>query len=368
MLTFIHPLRWPIWSTLWHFISLFSRSIVRPFQFRLNGLAEPGFEDVEQCTSIEKEIRQHAKSTPPKDSQTHIEENRAVAWDGSSELVVYEPHFKEVLDHGSTSIITRIKPGVVLKSPRYSWWHSPTAESHDSVKHIKHSFNVEEQILGILGDHPRIIKFLGPSEIPRGLLFVEANAGNLQTYLDHGNGVISTILRLQWCFQAAEAIRYIHQKGVIHSDLRPENYLLHRNSDGILNLFLSDFGGSTSGVIDGGHLPDSGFFNPRKPWVSTKATDIFSLGSVFYTIMTGHWPYKSAGPFGSLKEKLSYGERVDELFSLGMFPPVEGLIGGNIIQGCWMEQYGEVDTIVRDQSIIFEEISLQAGRHESVES
>ncbi|EEH02619.1 conserved hypothetical protein [Histoplasma capsulatum G186AR] len=335
MLTFIHPLRWPIWSTLWHFISLFSRSIVRPFQFRLNGLAEPGFEDVEQCTSIEKEIRQHAKSTPPKDSQTHIEENRAVAWDGSSELVVYEPHFKEVLDHGSTSIITRIKPGVVLKSPRYSWWHSPTAESHDSVKHIKHSFNVEEQILGILGDHPRII---------------------------------NTILRLQWCFQAAEAIRYIHQKGVIHSDLRPENYLLHRNSDGILNLFLSDFGGSTSGVIDGGHLPDSGFFNPRKPWVSTKATDIFSLGSVFYTIMTGHWPYKSAGPFGSLKEKLSYGERVDELFSLGMFPPVEGLIGGNIIQGCWMEQYGEVDTIVRDQSIIFEEISLQAGRHESVES
>ncbi|EER39181.1 conserved hypothetical protein [Histoplasma capsulatum H143] len=292
MLTFIHPLRWPIWSTLWHFISVFSKSIVRPFQFRLNGVAEPGFEDVEQCTSIQKEIQQHANSTPLKDSQTHIEENRAVAWDGSSELVAYDPHLKEVLDHGSTSIITRIKPGVVLKSPRYSWWHSPTSESHDSVKHIKHSFNVEEQILGILGDHPRIIK----------------------------------------------------------------------NSDGILNLFLSDFGGSTSGVIDGGHLPDSGFFNPRKPWVSTKATDIFSLGSVFYTIITGHWPYKSAGPFRSLKEKLSYGERVDELFSLGKFPPVEGLIGGDIIQDCWMEQYEEVDTIVRDQSIIFEEISLQAGR------
>ncbi|OAX83499.1 hypothetical protein ACJ72_02133 [Emergomyces africanus] len=319
MLTFIHPLRWPIWSTLWHFISVFSKSIIRPFQFRLDGVAEPGFDDVEQCTSIEKEIQQHAKSTPPKDSQTHIEENRAVAWDGSSELVAYDPHLKEVLDHDSTSIITRIRPGIVLKSPRYSWWHSPTAESHDSVKHIKHSFNVEEQILGILGDHPRIIKFLSPSDSPRGLLFVETNAGNL-------------------------------------------------NSDDILNLFLSDFGGSTSGVIDGGHLPDSGFFNPRKPWVSTEATDIFSLGSVFYTIITGHWPYKSAGPFRSLEEKLSYGERVDELFSLGKFPPVEGLIGGDIIQDCWMEQYREVDIIVRDQSIIFEEISLQAGRYESLES
>ncbi|OJD12316.1 serine/threonine protein kinase [Emergomyces pasteurianus Ep9510] len=320
---------------------------------------------------LENKIFMHiklVKSIPPKDSQTHIEENKAVAWNESSELVVYDPHLKEVLDHGSTSIITRIKPGVVLKSPRYSWWHSPTAESHDSVKHIKHSFNVEEQILEILGDHSRIIKFLGLSESPRGLLFVEANAGNLQTYLDNPSNVISTILRLQWCSQAAEAIQYIHQKDVIHSDLRPENYLLHRNSDDILNLFLSDFRGSTSGVIDGGHLPDSGFFNPRKPWVSTKATDIFSLGSVFYTIITGHWPYKSAGPFRSLKEKLGYGERVDELFSLGKFPSVEGLIGGDIIQDCWMERYGEVDTIVRDQSIIFEEISLQAGRYESLES
>ncbi|ODH13540.1 serine/threonine protein kinase [Paracoccidioides brasiliensis] len=317
---------------------------------------------------IEKEIQQHVKSTSLKDSQTHIEENSSVAWDGSSELVAYDPLVKEVLDHGSTSIITRIKPGVVLKSPRYSWWHSPTAEFHDSVKHIKHSFNVEVQILGILGDHSRIIRFLGLSESPRGLLFVEANAGNLQTYLDHHSGLISPILRLQWCSQAAEAIQYIHQKGVIHSDLRPENYLLHRNSGGILNLFLSDFGGSTSGVIDGGHLPDSGFFNPQKPWVSVKATDIFSLGSVLYTIMTGHWPYRTAGPFRSLKEKLIYGERVDELFSLGVFPPVEGLIGGDIIQDCWKEQYREVDTIVHDQSIIFKEISLQTEKHESVES
>jgi hypothetical protein len=97
-------------------------------------------------------------SSPLKDSQTHIEENRAAVLNGSLEPVAYDPLVKEVLDHGSTSIITRIKPGIVLKSPRYSWWHSPTAESHDSVRHIKHSFNVEEQILEILSDHPRIIK------------------------------------------------------------------------------------------------------------------------------------------------------------------------------------------------------------------
>lgn len=73
--------------------------------------------------------------------------------------VVYSPTVEEVLNYGSTSVIGRLKPGVVLKSPRYSWWSSPAAEAYDSVKHIRHSFSVEEQILGVLGEHPRIIKY-----------------------------------------------------------------------------------------------------------------------------------------------------------------------------------------------------------------
>jgi hypothetical protein len=73
--------------------------------------------------------------------------------------VAYSPNVEKVLTYGSTSIIGRLKPGVVLKSPRYSWWSSPAAEAHDSVKHIRHSFCVEERILRILGDHPRIIKY-----------------------------------------------------------------------------------------------------------------------------------------------------------------------------------------------------------------
>jgi serine/threonine protein kinase len=190
------------------------------------------------------------------------------------------------------------------------------------------------------------------------LVFVEANYGSLQAYLDHHNDAINTTLRIKWCIQATEAIRYIHQKGVIHSDLRPENYLLHTDAGGVLNLYLTDFGGSTCRDIDGGHLPDSGFFNPRRPWVSTEATDIFSLGSVFYTIMTGHWPYKSPGPFESVEEKWRYDENVDELFSQGKFPTVEDLAGGAIIQGCWTEQYKDAETVLHDQELLFKEVSM----------
>jgi hypothetical protein len=126
-----------------------------------------------------------------------------------------------------------------------------------------------------------------------------------------------------------------------------------------LNVHLTDFGGSTCGDIDGGHLPDAGFFNPRSAWVSTVTTDIFSLGSVFYTIMTGHWPYKSPGPFESVEEKDNYEETVDALFLEGKFPPVDDMVGGTIIQGCWTDQYKDAETLLHDQELLVEEVYIQ---------
>ncbi|EKV12769.1 Tyrosine-protein kinase, catalytic domain [Penicillium digitatum] len=293
-----------------------------------------------------------------------IEEYQAVLPGKTADPVLYEPQLGETLSQGSTSLIVRLKPGIVVKCPRYSWWYSRAAEASSFVKDIKRSFEVEERLFDILGTHPRIICYIGISEEPRGLLFGEASDGNLQAYIDQHNDAIDLSLRLKWCYQAAEAVHYIHQKGVIHSDLRPENLLLHSDSKSKLNLLLCDFGGSTNGDIDGGHLPDSGFFNPCKPWVSTEAVDIFSLGSVFYTIITGHWPYKSPGPFRSVAEKNDYEERVDTLFASQKYPSVDGLTGGAVIQGCWTDRYSDVASLIRDQNLSFGAIEASRDGHD----
>lgn len=80
-------------------------------------------------------------------------------------LLQYKPTVEEILSSsGSTSIVGRLKAGVVLKSPRFSWWERSTAAEeegegvHDIVKHIRRSFVVEEQILEILGPHPNLIR------------------------------------------------------------------------------------------------------------------------------------------------------------------------------------------------------------------
>ncbi|KAL4972995.1 kinase-like protein [Aspergillus desertorum] len=244
----------------------------------------------------------------------------------------------KVLGIGSTASVIQLRKRIVLKSPH---------QTDLSKEAIKKSFRVEEEIFRILGTHPRIIQFLGVSQEPPGLLLAGACGGNLQTYLDQHVGMTSLDLRLRWCSQSAEAVAYIHQKGVIHSDLRLDCYLLQDN-----NLLLCDFGGSstTSGSIDGGHLPDSGFFNPNSPWASTIEVDIFSLGSVLYTIMTDHWPYRPPGPFTSVQEKESYADKVDKLFSSNKFPSIDDLAGGYVIQQCWEGQYKRVEEILQDQA------------------
>jgi serine/threonine protein kinase len=179
---------------------------------------------------------------------------------------------------------------------------------------------------------------------------MEANHGDLQNYFDTDE-IISEDLRLKWCIQAVEAIVYIHSKNVIHSDLRPDNYILHTYTPNFApELLLCDFGGSYcktgDTIIDGGHSPDAGFHDPNKEWVSNRDTDIFALGSVCYTIMTGRWPYKEAGPFVSYEEWDAYGDKVNELFTKREFPCVEYLVGGDIIYDCWFEKVTDAQAIV----------------------
>ncbi|KAG9230401.1 kinase-like domain-containing protein [Amylocarpus encephaloides] len=175
--------------------------------------------------------------------------------------------------YGSTSSFSRVRPGVILKSPTQVWEEKLTKE-------FARNFLVKRQIFDRLSDHPRIVRFT--MGMQQGLLLAEASHGNLQQYIDENNSFIPLSLRKKWCRQTAESITNLHSLGVIHSDLRPDNFLVHATSTASLDIWLCDFGGSTCEELglDGGHLPEAGFFDPTQEYVSTPATDIFSLGSI----------------------------------------------------------------------------------------
>ena len=107
-----------------------------------------------------------------------------------------------------------------------------------------------------------VYRYLG--EYNSGIILSEASHGTLQAYIDVNNANIPISQRWDFCEQLTEATAHIHSKSMIHSDMRPDNVLVHQVAHSPVSLWLNDFGGSTYEELqlDGGHLPDFPFTGP----------------------------------------------------------------------------------------------------------
>jgi serine/threonine protein kinase len=154
--------------------------------------------------------------------------------------------------------------------------------------------------------------------------------------------------------QVAEAVAYIHSKGVFHCDLGCHNFLVQDNGA----LALCDFGGSS---IDGSEMlefPKSRYARPRlsrgeKP---DGKDDMFALGTALYEISTGKTLYQGKSD-----------EEIAALFRSHTYPDLQGLSPpglGDIIRSCWSERYTVAEQIVYDLHKILQDFAGSAVRPE----
>jgi serine/threonine protein kinase len=225
----------------------------------------------------------------------------------------YPPGVTEFLSGGNTARLGLLPDGTVLKYVR---------DRED--RHAIHSLNVEDSLLSALGQHKRIVKYIGRQE--HGIVLQRTLNGDIYSYVSKmEHGTISPQLRQKWTTQAAEALEFIHLKGVIHCDIHPKNFLL----DEELDVQLCDFAGSLFGSLDGGAMESTRFFLPRD-WRDppNAKSDLFAFGSFMYYIMTGREPYQDL-PDGEVTTR----------FELGVFPDTGGLKFGSTIKGCWAGEF-----------------------------
>lgn len=119
--------------------------------------------------------------------------------------------------------------------------------------------------------------------------------GSLRQALNGCGNVLPLTHALEWFQEIVVALDCVHKAGLIHRDLKIDNILLR--GDG--GLVLTDFGLSKRILLEAGLIIENELYcSPH--YVSpeqisgdacTKASDIYSLGVIFYELLTGGKPY-----------------------------------------------------------------------------
>lgn len=149
-----------------------------------------------------------------------------------------------------------------------------------------------------LDAHPRIITLLGANleGEPPSYVMELMTLGTLRQRAAQ-TPVPSTDRVLRWLDQILDALSYVHGKGLIHCDLKPDNILLDDQD----NIRVTDFGQSRVFTEASGALGTLLFMAPEQAAITKEGVpaqpdvrwDIYALGASVYSLLVGHPPHAS---------------------------------------------------------------------------
>jgi len=165
-------------------------------------------------------------------------------------------------------------------------------------------FEIEASLCGKL-QHPNIVALIeaNSSDADNSYIVMEYVEGkSLESYSTPDNLLpVETVLHI--VRQAAEALNYAFQKGVIHRDVKPANIIM--TEDGQIK--LTDFGCALLFDSEMTQIAGAGSLSYMSPeQISGIAinhqSDIYSLGSVLYRLLTGHNTFKAADNYSAIHQ------------------------------------------------------------------
>ena len=117
---------------------------------------------------------------------------------------------------------------------------------------------------------------------------------NIEQYVAQ-HGAIPVERAVQYMIKILQTMQYVHEENIIHRDIKPSNIMIRPNDDiclldfGIAKDTTSTMGGTLVGTVIG----TDGYMSPEQAdgMSIDHRSDIYSLGCVFYFMLTGHHAY-----------------------------------------------------------------------------
>lgn len=100
--------------------------------------------------------------------------------------------------------------------------------------------------------------------------------------------------------QTAEGLEHAHAHGIIHCDIKPANLMLTKGQVKILDFGLARL---ETEDHDGGQIGTLEYMSPEaaRGQKLSVTSDLWSLGVVFYELLTGHSPFQAANTVATLR-------------------------------------------------------------------
>ena len=270
----------------------------------------------------------------------------------------------EQIGRGAMGIVYKGKDPILNRLTAIKTIRFSDAFDEDNVSVIKTQFYREAEVVAKLS-HPNIVTIFDVGEdLDLSFLAMEYLQGeSLEKYTLKGN-----LFPLKKCLeivaQVCDALEYAHTHDIIHRDIKPANIMLL--ADGTVK--VTDFGiarattgtKTRTGIIKG--TPHYMSPEQAKGLELSGKSDIFSLGVVFYQLLTGRLPFDGENMAAIMYQITSVDPTPPTQYTPGIHKPILTVLGKALVKEP-ANRYAHASDMGKHIRMIIEKMSELGGIH-----